>query len=86
MATYPVREWAQNTFAPPVFRPALPETEDVEEFPLLLRTSDVTGLIEAARLQGLSAAGLVRRLIADYLSQADDFARRNDRAAVQKTR
>jgi hypothetical protein len=48
---------------------ALRDTDDVEEFPLLLESSDVTALIAAARQQGLSAAGLARRVIGDYLRQ-----------------
>jgi hypothetical protein len=46
------------------------DTEDIEEFPLLLPSGDVRALIEAARLQGLTAPGLARRLIADYLQSA----------------
>jgi hypothetical protein len=45
------------------------DTEDIEEFPLLLPSGDVRALIEAARLQGLTAPGLARRLIGDYLHQ-----------------
>jgi hypothetical protein len=47
--------------------PALTDPEDIEEFPLLLTSSEVSALIEAARRQGLTAAGLARRLVADYL-------------------
>jgi hypothetical protein len=45
----------------------LDETEDIEEFPLLLQSRDVRDLIDAARQEGLTAAGLARRLIRDYL-------------------
>ena len=50
-------------------QPALHDSEDLEEFPLLLRSDDATALIEAAGQQGLTAAGLTRRLICDYLRQ-----------------
>jgi hypothetical protein len=53
--------WADST------RPALADPQDIEEFPLLLTSADVRALIDAARRQGLSAAGLARRLITDYL-------------------
>jgi hypothetical protein len=43
------------------------EPQDIEEFPLLLGSSDVRDLIEAARRQGVSAAGLARQLVIDYL-------------------
>jgi hypothetical protein len=45
----------------------LDKTEDIEEFPLLLQGGDVRDLIDAARQEGLTAAGLARRLISDYL-------------------
>jgi hypothetical protein len=45
----------------------LDETEDIEEFPLLLQGGDVRDLIDAARQEGLTAAELARRLIRDYL-------------------
>jgi hypothetical protein len=41
--------------------------EDILEVPLLLQSSDVRALIEAARQQGTTAASLARRLIGDYL-------------------
>jgi hypothetical protein len=47
----------------------LGETEDIEEFPLLLQSGDVRDLIDAARQEGLTAAGLARRLICDHLHQ-----------------
>jgi hypothetical protein len=47
--------------------PALADLEDIEEFPLLLTSADVRALIDVAHRQGLSAAGLARRLITDYL-------------------
>ena len=43
------------------------ETDDLEEFPVLLQSCDVRDLIEAARKQGLSATGLARRLVRDFL-------------------
>ncbi|MBV8487565.1 MAG: hypothetical protein JO161_04750 [Planctomycetaceae bacterium] len=48
-------------------KPALDDTTDLEEFPLLLQPSEVHELIEAARQEGLSAASLARWLIRDYL-------------------
>jgi hypothetical protein len=47
--------------------PAPADPQDIEEFPLLLTSADVRALIDAAGRQGLSAAGLARRLIVDYL-------------------
>ena len=47
--------------------PVIDQTEDIEEFPLLLQSRDVRDLIDAARQEGLTAAGLARRLIRDYL-------------------
>jgi hypothetical protein len=41
--------------------------EDIEEFPLLLQSEDVSALIEAARQHGLCAARLARLVIRDYL-------------------
>jgi hypothetical protein len=43
------------------------ETDDLEEFPVLLQSCDVRDLIEAARNRGLSATGLARRLVRDFL-------------------
>jgi hypothetical protein len=43
--------------------------DDIEEFPLQLQCEDVRALVETARREGLSAAGLARRLIGDYLRQ-----------------
>jgi len=48
-------------------QPARRDIDEIEEFPLLLKSGDVTALIAAARQQDISAAGLVRRLIGDYL-------------------
>jgi hypothetical protein len=49
---------------------------DVEEFAVLLRTSEVRELIDQAQQQGLSAAGLARHLICDYLHWiSSDFGR-----------
>ncbi len=43
------------------------DTDDLEEFPVLLQSCDVRDLIEAARKRGLSATGLARRLLRDFL-------------------
>jgi hypothetical protein len=43
------------------------DTGDIEEFPLLLQTEDVSALIRVARQQGLCATGLARQVIHDYL-------------------
>jgi hypothetical protein len=45
------------------------ETDDLEEFPVLLPSDDVRDLIEAARKRGLSATGLARGLVRDFLRQ-----------------
>ena len=50
-------------------QPVRHDIDEIEEFPLLLESGDVTALIAAARQQGISAVGLVRRLIGDYLRQ-----------------
>ena len=56
-----------NECRTPCSEPALHDTEDIEEFPLLLPSGDVSALIEAAGQQGLCAAGLARLVIQDYL-------------------
>lgn len=56
--------------------PTVDDNNDVEAFPLLLQPSEVRELIEAARQEGLSAAGLARYLIRDYLLwMRSDFGR-----------
>jgi hypothetical protein len=50
------------------------ENEDIEEFPLLLSSGDVRDLIEVARRQGVSAAGLARQLVIDYLGRTRGVA------------
>jgi hypothetical protein len=47
--------------------PAVDDTDDLEEFPVLLQSGDVRDLIEAARKRGLSATALARRLVRDFL-------------------
>src|SRR5262245_6002721 len=47
--------------------PTPDETDDLEVFPVLLQTQDVRDLIEAAQRRGLSATGLARRLVHQYL-------------------
>jgi hypothetical protein len=49
--------------------PADQDGEDIEEFPLLLQTADVSALIKIAARQGHCAASLARRVIHDYLLQ-----------------
>jgi hypothetical protein len=46
---------------------AIDDTDDLEEFPVLLQSCDVRDLIDVARKQGLSATGLARRLVRDFL-------------------
>ena len=65
----PMKEWANDTCGANASQPALHDTEDIEEFPLLLQSGDVMALLEVARQEGLTAAGLARRLIGDYLRQ-----------------
>jgi hypothetical protein len=48
---------------------AIDDTDDLEEFPVLLQSGDIRELIEAARQRGLSATGLARRLVRDFLRQ-----------------
>jgi hypothetical protein len=45
------------------------ETDDLEEFRVLLQSCDVRDLIEAARMRGLSATGLARRLVRDFCDE-----------------
>jgi len=46
---------------------ALDDHDDLEEFPVLLQSGDVRELIAAARQLGLSATGLARLLVRNYL-------------------
>ena len=46
------------------------DTDDLEEFPVLLQSCDVRDLIEAAQKRGLSATGLARRLVRDFLRRS----------------
>jgi hypothetical protein len=46
---------------------AIDDPDDLEEFPVLLQSCDVRDLIEAARKRGLSATGLARGLVRDFL-------------------
>jgi hypothetical protein len=46
------------------------ETDDLEEFPVLLPSHDVRDLIEEARKRGLSATRLARRLVRNFLRQS----------------
>jgi hypothetical protein len=46
---------------------AIVDSDDLEEFPVLLQSSDVSDLIAAARQLGLSATGLARLLVRSYL-------------------
>ena len=48
------------------------ETDDLEEFPVLLQSCDVRDLIDAARMRGLSATGLARRLVRAFLGRTRD--------------
>ncbi len=41
--------------------------DDLEEFPVLLQSSDVSELIAAAEQLGLSANGLARLIVRNYL-------------------
>jgi len=44
---------------------AIDDSDDLEEFPVLLQSCDVRELIAAARQLGLSATGLARLLVRD---------------------
>ncbi len=65
----PPRERSDGPLGAYSTRPVLRDSEDVEEFPLLLQSDQVRALIEVAGHQGLTAVGLARRLIGDYLRQ-----------------
>jgi hypothetical protein len=70
---------AGDSFRADSTRAALTDPHDIEEFPLLLTSGDVRALIEVARRQGLTAAGLARRLVADYLRRTQGaFRARNE--------
>jgi hypothetical protein len=57
------------------------ESQDVEEFPLLLSSSDVRDLIDVARQQGVSAVGLARQLVTDYLRRTRGTVRATTNSA-----
>jgi len=46
---------------------AIDDSDDLEEFPVLLHSGDVRELIAAARQLGLSPTGLARVLVRSYL-------------------
>src|SRR5262245_32566014 len=46
---------------------SMDETDDLEEFPVLLQSGDVRDLIEIAGIQGLSATGRALRLVRGFL-------------------
>jgi hypothetical protein len=73
--TNPTRERTADALGTSSSPPAAHDSEDIEEFPLLLRSEQVRALIEAARHQGLTAVGLARRLIGDYLRQSGAICR-----------
>ena len=54
----PTRERTTNTLGADFSRPALPDSGDIEEFPLLLQNDEVRALIDAARQQGLARPDL----------------------------
>jgi hypothetical protein len=60
-ATRDYLDWLENHSALPA------ADDDVEQFPLLLHPNEVRELIDAARQQCWSAAGLARYLIRNYL-------------------
>lgn len=62
----PVPECADDAFADSTCV-SIDDTDDLEEFPVLLQSGDVRDLIEAARQRGLSATRLARDLVRDYL-------------------
>ena len=49
------------------------DTDDLEEFPVLLQSGDVRDLIEAARKRGLSGTALARRLVRDFLRRTREI-------------
>jgi hypothetical protein len=61
--------------------PDFSDSLDVEEFPLLLTTSDVRALIDAAGRQGISPAAFARRVITDFLERTGGSACATHRAA-----
>jgi hypothetical protein len=68
----PPRERSDGPLGAYSTRPVLRDSEDVEEFPLLLQSEQVRALIEVARHQGLTAVGLARCLIGDYLRRTSN--------------
>ena len=61
-----VRDCADDAIADSMLL-AIDDSDDLEEFPVLLQSSDVRELIAAARQLGLSATGLARLLVRNYL-------------------
>jgi hypothetical protein len=61
-----VRDCADDAIADSMLL-AIDDSDDVEEFPVLLQSGDVRELIAAARQLGLSATGLARLLVRNYL-------------------
>ncbi|MFN0021727.1 MAG: hypothetical protein ACKVP0_26060 [Pirellulaceae bacterium] len=61
-----VRDYANEAIADSQLL-AIDDSDDLEEFPVLLQSRDVRELIAAARQLGLSATGLARVLVRSYL-------------------
>jgi hypothetical protein len=68
----PVPAGTADSFTPTRDRGIQPTTftfDDIEELPVLMCSEDVSELIQVARRQGVTAAGIVRGLIRDYLQR-----------------
>jgi len=61
-----VRDCADEAIADSMLL-AIDDSDDLEEFPLLLQSGDVRQLVAAAKQLGLSATGLARVLVRSYL-------------------
>jgi len=64
-----VRDCADDAIADSMLL-AIDDSDDLEEFPVLLQSGDVRELIAAARQLGLSATGLARLLVRNYLRRS----------------
>jgi hypothetical protein len=64
-----VRDYPDDAIADSMLL-AIDDSDDLEEFPVLLQSRDVRELIAAARQLGLSATGLARLLVRNYLRRS----------------
>jgi len=66
-----VRDCADEAIADSMLL-AIDDSDDLEEFPVLLQSGDVSELIAVAKQLGLSATGLARILVRSYLRRTHE--------------